>query len=227
MLSAPAANKLLEPTMKKRAFRPFCPFPLIPLAPALCVASTLWLLPASPTQAQTGTPAAAAASTPPREAAQFDFLIGHWDLEVVPKTAGLAAMLHGAPRLSGVWKAWRAFGVFGVEDELRIVDAAGNPLSLNHGLRSYDSKARRWTQVNLDVYRARVSQSTATWQDGEMRSVGNSAVDGKPSLLRTRFFDIGSDRFRLRQDRSNDDGASWEEAVLTINARRLAAKAPR
>ncbi len=166
--------------------------------------------------------------TPPREAAQFDFLVGQWELEVVPKASGLAAMLHGAPRLGGVWKAWKAFDGFGVEDELRIVDAAANPVSLSHNLRVWDGRARRWLTQGLDVYRARTSTSQGQWQEGEMRLAGaGNSPEGKPTLTRTRFHDVGANGFRMRQDRSADDGTTWDDGVLTIVARRTAAKAAR
>jgi hypothetical protein len=175
-----------------------------------------------------GTAAAPAPTSPPREAAQFDFLIGQWELEVTPKVAGLAAMLHGAPRLSGGWKAWKAFDGFGIEDELRIVDASANPIGLSHALRVYDSRARRWSVTTLDAYRAHIASSQGQWQDGEMRLSGSgTSPAGKPTLTRTRYHDITANGFKLRQDRSGDDGASWDDAVLTIVARRTAAKAPR
>jgi hypothetical protein len=169
-----------------------------------------------------------APTTAPREAAQFDFLLGQWELELTPKVSGLGALIHGAPRLSGVWKAWKAFDGFGVEDELRIVDASANPLSLSHTLRVWDSRNRRWTLQGLDVYRARFSTSQGQWQDGEMRLTGTgNSPEGKPTLTRTRFFDITPNGFRMKQDRSLDDGATWEEGVLSIVARRTAAKAAR
>lgn len=165
------------------------------------------------------------AMTAPREATQFDFLIGQWDLEVAPRVSSLAAALHGTPRLLGSWKAWRAFDGFGIADEVRIVDGSGNPVSLNHALRIYDAKAKRWTIAGLDVYRARISSASAQWQDGEMRTTGSGTTpDGKPTLTRSRFHDIGPDRFKLRQDRSTDDGASWDDGVLVISARRSARK---
>lgn len=168
------------------------------------------------------------ATVPPPEAAQFDFLVGHWELEVMPKVGGLAALLHGAPRLVGSWKAWRAFDGFGLEDELRIADASGNPISLAHAQRIYDTRARRWQLQTLDVYRARFTSATAQWQDGEMKTHGSgTGSDGRPALVRSRFHGIAGDRFRWQQDRSADQGASWDEATLVISARRVAAKAPR
>ena len=168
------------------------------------------------------------ATSAPPEAKQFDFLVGQWEVDVKPKVGGLAAMIHGAPTLAGSWKAWRAFDGFGVDDELRIVDGNGNPRSLSHNLRVYDSTAKRWTITGLDVYRARGSNATAQWRDGEMHVEGRGTdAEGKPYVTRTRFHDITADSFRMQQDRSTDDGESWDEAVLVIEARRVAATAPR
>lgn len=168
------------------------------------------------------------ATAPAHEAGQFDFLVGQWELEVTPKASGLAAMIHGAPKLTGSWKAWRAFDGHGISDELRIVDGSGNPVALSHAQRVYDSAGRRWVIGTLDVYRARFSNATAQWQDGEMRSSGSGiGADGKPYLTRGRFYEIGPDRFRMRQDRSLDNGATWEEGTLVLSARRVARTAPR
>jgi hypothetical protein len=178
--------------------------------------------------AQHGGAATGIAAAVPAEAAQFDFLVGQWELEVTPKVSGLAAMIHGAPKLVGSWKAWKSFDGYGVDDELRIVDASGNPLSLSHAQRIFDAKARRWLVSGLDVYRARFSSSTGVWQDGEMRLEGSGqSNDGKPMLTRTRFTEISADRFKMRQDRSYDNGANWEEGTLTVVAKRVSRKAAR
>ncbi len=169
-----------------------------------------------------------AAAVAPAEAAQFDFLIGQWELEVTPKASGLAAMIHGAPKLVGSWKAWKAFDGYGLDDELRIVDASGNPMSLNYNQRIFDTKAKRWLVSGLDVYRARFGSSSGVWQDGEMRLEGSSQnAEGKTVTTRTRYLEITADRFKMRQDRSYDNGANWEEGTLTVVAKRVSRKAPR
>lgn len=172
--------------------------------------------------------ASPAAATVPAEAAQFDFLVGQWELEVAPKVNGLAAMIHGAPKLVGSWKAWKSFDGYGLDDELRILDASGNPLSLSHSQRIFDAKTKRWLVSGLDVYRVRFGSSSGQWQDGEMRLEGSGQnAEGKPMLTRTRFTEITVDRFKMRQDRSLDNGANWEEGTLTVVAKRVSRKALR
>ena len=173
--------------------------------------------------------AAGAATVAAPEARQFDFLVGQWELDVRPKgPGGLAERIHGAPRLKGSWKAWRAFDGFGIEDELRIIDESANPRSLTHTLRVYDPAAKRWSQTGLDVYRTRFASATAEWQGGEMRitSRGTDAA-GKTVLSRSRFYEITPTGFRFQQDRSEDDGKTWTENLIRITAKRVAATAPR
>lgn len=167
-------------------------------------------------------------SAAPREAAQFDFLIGQWEVTVTPKATTLATRIHGVPKLSAVWKAWRAMDGFGIDDELRIVDGSGNPNAFLRSTRLYDATQRVWSQMSLDVYRARYTPATATWAKGEMqiRSAGRDA-DGSAYVQRVRFYDITPTSFKYQADRSSDGEKSWETAVLRMTARRVAATAPR
>jgi hypothetical protein len=52
-------------------------------------------------------------------------------------------------------------------------------------------------------------------------------AEGKPYLTRTRFTEIGPTSFRMQLDRSADGGKTWDEGVLKIEAKRVAAVAPR
>ena len=166
--------------------------------------------------------------TPPAEARQYDFLLGEWQLAVEVPPASLAARIHGMPKLVGTWKAWRALDGWGVTDELRITDEAGNPVSLSHNVRYYDAKQRRWAISALDVYRGVFSSPAAEWRGGQMHLTSRgTSPDGRAYLNRTRMFDITPDGFRLQQDRSFDGGKRWEEGALEITARRSAAAARR
>ena len=51
--------------------------------------------------------------------------------------------------------------------------------------------------------------------------------EGKPTLSRTRFYAISASAFRFVTDRSHDDGKTWDEAVLRIEAKRVSATAAR
>jgi hypothetical protein len=166
-------------------------------------------------------------SPAPGEAHQFDFLIGQWDVVVTPTVSSLVARLHGVPRQSGTWKAWRALEGRGVEDELRITDAAGNAKSLSHSVRVFDQAAGRWLVSTFDVNRAAFKESSGEWNGTTLTLIAEGLnAEGKAVISRTRFARITPNAFRVVQDRSADKGKSWEE-VQTSDAKRVAAIAPR
>jgi hypothetical protein len=167
-------------------------------------------------------------TTAPREAEQFAFLVGQWEVTVTPKVNSLAARIHGSPTYLGTWKAWRAFDRFGVEDELRIMDRSGNPNSLTHSMRYFDAAQAKWAITALDVYRGRVTSALGEWRGKELvvMSTGRDA-EGKPYVQRARFSDITPTTFRFQADRSSDGERTWDTGVLKIEARRTAAAAPR
>lgn len=166
--------------------------------------------------------------TAPPEARQLAFLVGQFDLVVKPKAVGLGQKIHGIPKLIGTWKGWRAMDGFGIEDELRVTDEAGNPQTLLHAMRYYDANAKRWTASAIDVYRGVFTTSTGEWRDNAMTFTSRGTDgEGKPTLSRIRYADITPTSFKYRLDRSTDDGRTWTEGVLSIDAKRVAASAPR
>ena len=161
-------------------------------------------------------------STAPREARQFDFLLGRWELVAEPRVSSLAALVHGQPKLPGTWKAWRAVDGFGIEDEMRLTDDDGNPRALAHSIRVYDRGAGAWKSSTLDVYRTRFQEGTAKWSGGVMTSNSSGKdEDGRAFLARSRFYDIAPNSFRWQQARSYDGGRTWEKPTLEITAKRV------
>lgn len=193
--------------------------------------SLLTLAPRSEAHAQHGAPAAPAArpmSTAPAESEQLAWMVGQWEVTITPKATSLGQRIHGVPKLLGTWKVWKAFDGFGIEDELRIIDGSGNPYSLSHATRIYDAAQGKWTQTTLDVYRARYTTASGTFANGTLtlRSTGRDQ-EGKPYVQRTRFYDITPTSFRYQADRSMDGERTWDEGVLRMEAKRVAAVAPR
>ena len=183
---------------------------------------------AAPAAAQHGHGSPPPTRTAPREASQFDFLVGQWEIVAQPRVEGLAARIHGSPKFPGTWKAWRALDGWGIEDELRLTDESGNPRAFTHCVRMYDPTARQWKLSLVDVYRSTVFSATGEWRDDTMHvSSQGTDADGRAYKTRTRFHDISANGFRLQQDRSYDDGHTWIEEFLRIEAKRVSASAPR
>jgi hypothetical protein len=163
----------------------------------------------------------------PQEAHQYDFLLGEWTVEAKPLVNSLAAKIHGVPKLVGTWRAWRALDGWGLADEIKLLDASGNPRNVAHALRVVDASGH-WKQVTVDAYRGAVTQSDGTWDGAAMVITGSGTDDnGKAYRSRIRFSDITPTSFTYRIDRSWDLGKTWSEGVLTITAKRSAATATR
>ena len=173
-----------------------------------------------PVNAQHGGGPANLAVNAPKEVSQLDFLVGDWDLDVKVPATTFAAKIHGMPKLVGTWRVRKALDGWGIEDDMKITDVAGNPKSLVHAVRYFDRNTRRWAISGLDVYRGKFSTSTAEWRSGEMHVSGSGKdADGKTYMIRTRLYDISPTAFKFRQERSADQGRTWKEAI-SIEARR-------
>lgn len=167
-------------------------------------------------------------SAAPQEGAQFDFLVGQWEVTARPKATTLAQRIHGVPKVLGTWKAWRALDGWGLEDELRLTDGSGNPLVYTHTMRFFESARRRWSNSGIDVYKGTRTTSTAEWRGGEMVVSGLGTDEtGKAFVSRATFAKITPSTFTYRLDRSFDRGRTWTEGVTTIDAKRVSATAPR
>lgn len=189
----------------------------------LGLAAIFWM-PAAKAQQDGETPLIV---TPPVEAHQYDFLIGEWTLSARPKLASLVRLVHGDIVMSGTWKARRALNGWGVQDEMQLFDPSGNPNVLIAATRFYDVRAAHWTTTSLDVYRGRQTVSAGNRVDSGMHSETRSqAADGTPTRTRVTIGSIDADHFVFRQDRSYDDGQSWDEAVLVIEATRIIKDGP-
>ncbi|MEO7324859.1 MAG: hypothetical protein ABIW82_08520 [Dokdonella sp.] len=177
-------------------------------------------------QATETQPAAPTTTAIPAEARQFDFLIGRWQVEVHPKVSSLVAMIHGTPHIAGSWTAVRAADGFGVVDDLRVVDGSGNPLSSNHSVRAYVAAEKQWKISAGDTAKKRDGESHGQLHDGVMLLEGRyTDNEGNVTLTRTRYLDITAGSFRMQQDRSTDNGQSWDENALTIDATRVTSAA--
>lgn len=193
----------------------------------LCVCLLLLTSSSMALAQQDGTATTAAIQVDANGAKQFDFLLGQWEIEVHPKVNSLIALIHGTPKLAGTWVVHRTGDGGGIDDELRIVDGSGNPITSERAQRVYDAVKGRWKITGNDSAHARVSEATAQWLAGEMRIEGHyTDATGKQILTRSRYYDITTDSFHLQQDRSVDDGQNWDEGVVRIDARRVAIASP-
>jgi len=156
------------------------------------------------------------------EARQFDFLIGQWQVSGTAKASGLIAMIHGQPRLAGSWKAWRTADGEGIADELTLTNAAGTTVSAVHFTRSFSREENCWKIQGRDAYKGALPPATARRQGDEMLVTSSGTTpEGKHYRNRTHYLAITPTAFRMVQDRSYDEGKTWDTGAVTLDVRRM------
>lgn len=159
-----------------------------------------------------------------QDAAQFDFLLGHFELKVLPQARTLGERIHGMPKYTGSWRARRPAKGHGVEDELRVVDDAGNTRALTHFLRTYDSTAKVWSVAIVDSAGVATPAFRVVTKPGtiEMAAIApGKDREGKAYVSRNRFIEVTSDAFKYLHERSYDGGRTWE-LIQRIEGKRTA-----
>lgn len=155
------------------------------------------------------------------EARQFDFLVGQWQVNGEVKVSGLVAMIHGHPKLAGSWKAWRSADGRGIEDELTLTDASGRPVSALHSTRSFSREENCWRIRGRDAYKGDLPPATARRQGDEMLVTSSGTTpEGRHYRNRTHYLAITPAGFRMVQDRSYDEGKTWDTGAVTLDVRR-------
>jgi hypothetical protein len=154
----------------------------------------------------------------PPEAEQFAFLVGEWRCAVRRLQADGTRVAGPEARWTGYW----ILDGWAIQDDWVAPGPDGAPFRATT-IRSFDPAAGRWTV-------RRLPQGALRWTDASAERVGDTLVltgapavdpEGRSCLERATFYDIASDSFRWRQDRSYDAGATWIRGVVEVEARRV------
>lgn len=142
----------------------------------------------------------------------FDYLLGDWEF---------TAQNQDYPEFRGRWTAVRlADGQ--ILDEYRVLDDKGETGYVTTTLRNYNQVAQRWELVGADAGGGLLDFGTARRVGDEMHIEQRFGVaEGKPALWRIRYYNIQADRFSWIADRSRDDGKTWVQAYMKLEARRI------
>ena len=144
--------------------------------------------------------------------AEFDYLLGDWEFTTISKTYGKGR---------GYWSALR-LSTGQILDEFRIVGDNDETYYVTTTLRAYNAATDKWELVGMNEGGGLQDVGTGRRAGGEVHIEQNFGVAARNvSTLRIRYFNIQSDRFSWRADRSNDGGKTWVTDEQQIEARRI------
>jgi hypothetical protein len=155
---------------------------------------------------------------PTTESAQFDFLIGEWEVAATRYQADGSVLV----RYPGRWSAQHLNEGCMVMDDFRALAPTGQAISSYVTLRTWSPATRRWEMAGLAAFQpAAPAEWHGVWEDGEMRlDARGQGPDGQTVRTRIRFFDIEPNSFAWESRSSRDEGQTWF-AVASLIATRV------
>jgi len=145
----------------------------------------------------------------PPEVAQFDFLIGDWDVEITwlppqgePNTYTAKWHNHWINDGFDVMQEWRGPYITGTE------------------FRHFNASLGYWVGKNLYVGRNWVDTTARVSGDDMVVIIEASNPREGAFLNRETYYEVSADRWRMKSDRSFDDGETWEKGRYEMVATR-------
>ena len=143
----------------------------------------------------------------PKEASQFDFLLGEWNARTVryrPDGSEIASY-------AGIWRARHLHDARIVLDEFTARLDDGSELSYMATLRTFSTATGRWEMTFLIAHQPQLITSfSGMLEGGEMKLEGSGrTLAGLPVLAQVRFFDITPTSFQWENRVSLDGGGTW------------------
>ena len=153
----------------------------------------------------------------PKEASQFDFLLGEWDARTTRYRPDGSAI----GGYAGNWRAHHLHDGRVILDEFTARLDDGSEISYMATLRTFSTGTQRWEMTFLIAHQPQlITAFSGIFKDGEMKLDGSGhTLAGQPVLARVRFFDITPTSFQWENRVSLDEGATWYRDS-TISARR-------
>ncbi len=147
----------------------------------------------------------------------FDYLLGDWEFTTLSKKFGKGR---------GYWSAVR-LSTGAILDEFRIVGDNDETYYVTTTVRSYNAARDRWELAGMDGAGGLQDTGYGQRKGSEVHIEQQfSVATGHPNTLRIRYFNIQSDRFSWRADRSEDGGKTWIKDDQQIEAKRIGPPRP-
>jgi uncharacterized protein (TIGR02246 family) len=144
--------------------------------------------------------------------ADFDFLVGRWDVVYNTKRPGVP------PNVRGTWEGRKLADGHIIADEFRLFGPRDSVVALGTSFRVFDRNARRWTFRYIDVLRENRWHEGEGWREGADMRLDQRLPGG--GVLRIRYYDITPSRFEWKADFSPDSGKTWTTDFIRIEAKR-------
>jgi hypothetical protein len=156
------------------------------------------------------TPIGARNPNAPPETAQYDFVIGDWDVVINFRNPDGTEVTYNAK-----WhNSW-------IVDGYVVMQEWRGPYASGSEVRRYSSELGYWEGFNVYNNWGSPKAATARFADDEMVVMIEPVTDERGAFInRETYSNITEDRWEMHSDRSYDDGATWERGAYDLVATR-------
>lgn len=142
----------------------------------------------------------------PPELAQYDFLIGDWEVEITwylpgqePSKAKAKWHNHWVVNGNVVMLEWRGPQFTGAE------------------IRQWHPRQKKWVGVNVyPDFGSGLNEVTAEFIDDKMYVTIPTVGPNGPFISRETYYDIEPDSYKMKSEHSFDDGETWERGLYEM-----------
>jgi hypothetical protein len=136
----------------------------------------------------------------PAQLAEYDFVIGDWDVSITVALQDGQEMTYDA-RWHNHW----------ILDGLAVMQEWRGPYATGAEFRTFNARDGHWAGYNIYPGAPRGWRPTTSQLTGDDMVVTIEGIDAQgPMLNRETYTDITADSFRMYSEISRDEGVSWE-----------------
>jgi len=142
----------------------------------------------------------------PAELAQFDFLIGDWDVEVTWYFKGQEPNTHNA--------RWHNHWI--IDGRVVMLEWRG-PNYTGAEIRTWNPGENKWFGVNVyPDFGNRMDEVSAEKIGDKMYVYIPAEGPDGPFISRETYYDIEADTYKMKSEHSFDDGETWERGLYEM-----------
>lgn len=147
----------------------------------------------------------------PPETAQYDFVIGDWDVVINFRNTDGTAFTYNA-RWHNTW----------IVDGYAVMQEWRGPYASGSEVRIYSPQDGHWLGFNVYNAWGTPKAVTASFANGEMVVMVDPVTDETGTFInRETYSNITEDRWEMHSDRSNDGGETWQQGAYDLVATRV------
>ena len=137
---------------------------------------------------------------PPAQLAEFDFVIGDWDVSITVRLQNGQDLTYDA-RWHNHW----------ILDGMAVMQEWRGPYATGAEFRTFNARDGHWAGYNIYPGAPRGWRPTTSQMTDDDMIVTIEGIDAQgPMLNRETYTDITADSFRMYSEISRDEGVSWE-----------------